>query len=329
MIYKSYLVEKKISLLKDGITLIYGENLGLQNNIKKKILAANSEAGIITVNQDEIFNNEEEFFSRLFNISLFNEMKIFIIYQVTDKILPIIEKIEKKISSQKIYLFANLLDKRSKLRNYFEKSNNLGVLPCYPDTELTLKNLLVEKLNGYNGLSPYVLNTIIDSVGIDRIKLDNEINKIKLFFSDKKIDEKNLNNLLNKTENENFNLLKDQALLGNKEKTNQLLRDTIIETEKNIFYINSINQSLIKLMQICKLRRDSSLDTAVNKIKPAIFWKDKPNFILQAKKWNKNKILEILNKTYNIELKIKSNSLIKAEILIKKLLIDICHVANA
>ena len=78
MIYKSYLVEKKISLLKDGITLIYGENLGLQNNIKKKILAANSEAGIITVNQDEIFNNEEEFFSRLFNISLFNEMKIFI-----------------------------------------------------------------------------------------------------------------------------------------------------------------------------------------------------------------------------------------------------------
>ena len=36
MIYKSYLVEKKISLLKDGITLIYGENLGLQNNIKKK-----------------------------------------------------------------------------------------------------------------------------------------------------------------------------------------------------------------------------------------------------------------------------------------------------
>ena len=107
----------------------------------------------------------------------------------------------------------------------------------------------------YNGLSPYVLNTIIDSVGIDRIKLDNEINKIKLFFSDKKIDEKNLSNLLNKTENENFNLLKNQALLGNKEKTNQLLRDTIIETEKNIFYINSINQSLIKLMQICKLRK--------------------------------------------------------------------------
>ena len=61
MIYKSYLVEKKISLLNDGITLIYGENLGLQNNIKKKILAANNEAGIITVNQDEIFNNEEEF----------------------------------------------------------------------------------------------------------------------------------------------------------------------------------------------------------------------------------------------------------------------------
>ena len=84
-------------------------------------------------------------------------------------------------------------------------------------------------------MSPYVLNTIIDSVGIDRIKLDNEINKIKLFLVIK-IDEKNLSNLLNKTENENFNLLKDQALLGNKEKTNQLLRDTIIEMKKHLLH---------------------------------------------------------------------------------------------
>ena len=56
------------------------------------------------MNQDEIFNNEEEFFSKLFNISLFNESSSFIVYQVTDKILQIIERIEKNFHKKYIYL---------------------------------------------------------------------------------------------------------------------------------------------------------------------------------------------------------------------------------
>ena len=36
MIYKSYLVEKNIGLLKNKIVLFYGENLGLKNELKEK-----------------------------------------------------------------------------------------------------------------------------------------------------------------------------------------------------------------------------------------------------------------------------------------------------
>ena len=38
---------------------------------------------------------------------------------------------------------------------------------------------------------------------------------------------------------------------------------------------------------------------------------------------------KILNKTYNLELEIKSNSIVNKNILLKKLLIDICNLANA
>ena len=38
MIYKSYLVEENIEILKNNLVLIYGENLGLINDLKKKIL---------------------------------------------------------------------------------------------------------------------------------------------------------------------------------------------------------------------------------------------------------------------------------------------------
>ena len=35
MIYKSYLIEKNINLLKNKFTLMYGENIGLINEFKK------------------------------------------------------------------------------------------------------------------------------------------------------------------------------------------------------------------------------------------------------------------------------------------------------
>ena len=37
----------------------------------------------------------------------------------------------------------------------------------------------------------------------------------------------------------------------------------------------------------------------------------------------------MLNKTYNLELKIKSNSLIDKNILLKNLIVDICNQANS
>ena len=85
----------------------------------------------------------------------------------------------------------------------------------------------------------------------------------------------------------------------------------------------------MKLLEINEITKNGKLDEAIGKIKPPIFWKDKPIFNIQAKKWNKNKLKKVLNQTYKIELKIKSNSQVSQSLLIKKLLIDMCCLANA
>ena len=41
------------------------------------------------------------------------------------------------------------------------------------------------------------------------------------------------------------------------------------------------------------------------------------------------KIRKILNKSYELEINIKSNKAIGKEILVKKFLVDICNLANA
>ncbi len=329
MIYKSYLVEQNFETIKEKLILFYGENLGLKNDLKNKIKNLNKRALIKNFDQQELLANENNFFSEFLNKSLFEETKVFFINQVNDKILELIKEIEKKKDNQKIFLFSELLDKRSKIRNYFEKSKTLGVVPCYTDNEVTLKSVIMNKLNGYKGLSNQNLNMIIENCGHDRSKLNNEIGKIATFFENKIIDTNKLETLLNLKVNDSFDLLKDKALIGDKAKTNQLISNTILENEKNIFYISVINQRLTKLLEVTEIAKDSNLDLAINKLRPPIFWKDKEIFNLQARKWNRNKLKKIMDQTYKLELKIKSNSQISQGLLIKKLLVDICSLANA
>ena len=330
MNFKSYLIEKDYSYLqKLNSVLFYGENLGLKNDLKNKIKNLNNKALIINRSQDEILANENDFFNELFNKSLFENTKIFFINQANDKILEIIKEIEKKENTPKIFLFSELLDKKSKLRSYFEKSKTLGIVPCYADNDISLKKIILDKLRGYSGLSTHNLNIIIENCGLDRSKLNNELDKIVTFFKNKVLETNKLEILLNLKINDSFDLLKDQALIGDKTKTNQLMSDTILEKEKNIFYLNVINQRLTKLLEVTEIAKNGNLDDALNKIKPPIFWKDKAIFNLQAQKWNEKKLRKIMNKTYKTELTIKSNSQITQELLIKKLLIDICCLANA
>ncbi|MDC3156989.1 hypothetical protein OA669_00375 [Candidatus Pelagibacter bacterium] len=329
MISKSYIVENDINLLNKNFVLFYGENLGLKDQFKENIRHKYKKIKIINYLQEEVIKNTSIFFNEIFNFSLFEEVKVIFINEANDKILTIIEEVQSKVDSQKIYVFSGILEKKSKLRNYFEKSDHSIAVPCYADNEISLKKIIMDKLKGYKGLSSQNLNIIIENCGLDRSKLNNELNKIATFFENKVIDTNKLETLLNLKVNDSFNLLKDQALIGDKNRTNKLISNTILENEKNIFYLNLINQRLMKLLEISKILKSGNLDDAISKIRPPIFWKDKAIFSLQARKWNRNKLSKILDQTYKIEMKIKSNSQIKQSLLIKKLLVDICCLANA
>ena len=328
MIYKSYLIEQSNVVLDKKFFLFFGENLGLKNDLKNKIKLSNKEAEMLHFNQDEIIKNDNIIFNEINNISLFEKEKIIFIEQVDDKILEIIKEICEKFNDQKIYLFSNILEKKSKIRSYFEKSDKCGTVACYTDNEIGIRKIILNKLKGYSGLSPQTINLIIENSNLDRIKLNNELEKIVTYFQNKKIEYEKLEILLDIKINDNFNNLKDEALIGNKLRTNKLLSDTIIDSEKSIFYLTLINQRLNKLKDAINFSKETNLEDAISKIKPPVFWKDKPNFMLQTKKWNTKKIKKILNKTYYLEIEIKSNSTINKNILIKKLIVDVCLLAN-
>lgn len=329
MIYKSYLVEKNIDHIKDKFVLFYGENLGMLNDFKENIKTANSEVEIIKFDNEDIIKNTEHFFKEVLNFSLFEKKKIFFINNANDKILSIIEEIGQKIDQQKIYLFSSLLDKKSKLRSFFEKSKRHAIIPCYLDNEISIKNIILNKLKNFKGLSPENINLITENCNNDRVKLNNELNKINLFFQDKNLKKEELMSLLNVKVHDDFNALRDMAIKGDKTNTNKLLNNSIIDADKSTYYLAFVNQRFGKLLSICELQKDKNIEQILNSIKPPIFWKEKPIILEQLKKWNIKRIKKVQSDIYNLEIKIKTTSTIDKNIIIKKLIVDICNLANA
>ena len=329
MIYKSYIIEKNFTQLKDNKSILfYGENSGLKNFFKRLIIKISKDTDFINFSQDEVLGDTIKFFREIENSSLFEKNKIIFINSCNDKILKVLENLEDKINHQ-IIIFAEILDKKSKLRTMYEKSKKFGAVACYQDNAITIQKIINERLKNYEGLTGSNINMISEASNLDRDKLNNEINKIETFFSDKKIRTIELSKLLNIAENENFNELKDEIFKGNRKIANNLLNKTIIEPDKIVYYLNLVNQRLVRLNDVTKNKDKRKIEDVINDLRPAIFWKDKPNFIDQAKKWKPKKISEALRKTNTTEIKIKSNSLIDRKTLMRKLLIDLCNLANA
>ena len=331
MILKSYIIEKDSSSINNYTSLLfYGENDGLKEDIKSEIKKINKNAEIINLFQEEIIKNNSIVLKELNNLSLFSEKKILFIYEATDKIFRFIyEVLDKRSDQTKIFLYSRALDKKSKLRAHYEKDKDLGIVPCYHDNARTLSSYISIKLKNYGGLSQEIINLIMNNSNNDRRLINAEIVKIKNFYIKKKIDKESLVNLLNIKFDDDFNKIRDASLVGNKNKVNSLMGEIDFLPENTFFFLYNIGNRINKLLEIQEIMKSTGdSELALDSIQPKIFWKDKPIYIDQLKKWDKNNLEEALSAVAKVELLIKNTSTIRSDILIKNLLVSLCKSAS-
>ena len=179
----------------------------------------------------------------------------------------------------KIVFFAEILDKRSKLRSYFEKDKEAAIIPCYNDTDITLRKLIQSELKDFKNLNSNIINMIITYSNLNRANVISNLLKIKTYFVNKIVSDEKLDSLLNTDKNELFENIRDAALEGNKPKLNKLLGNFWFANEEYHMYLNMINHRLLKLLEIHKMRADKeSNDITINKVRTPIYWKDKQTY---------------------------------------------------
>jgi DNA polymerase-3 subunit delta len=326
MILKSYIVEKNFNILNNyQAILLYGENDGIKDEIKSKLKKVNKKSEVINFFESEIIKNKDILYENIVNDSLFTEYKIIFIQLATDKILnEITECLEKYNEKIKIFIFSENLEKKSKLRNLFEKKKELAVLACYEDNEITLINYVNKELEGFKGLTRELINLIITNSGFNRKIIQCEIVKIKSFFLENKIIKKDLLEILNIKNNTRFEEMRDNVLNGKKDKLNSLFSETDLPNEESYFYLNNINYRILNLIEIKKKKEaSSSYENVLENFKPPIFWKDKPIYIQQLKKWSLKQLYKAANEILDAEILMKKNSQIRNDILIKNLMISL------
>ena len=330
MILKSFIVEKNIALLeKYFATLVYGENIGMKDDIKNDIKEYFKEYEPINFDQNEIIKDGRILNEQIDNTSLFSKKKIIFINEISDKIKDKISEIlEKPKPDVKIFLFAHNLEKKLFIRTIFEKEKELAIIPCYQDNERSLSEYLRKKLNGYSGLSQQSINFLIDNAGLDRKTLSYEIDKIKSLFLDKKIKFEKLLEVLNSANNLDFNDIRDNCLGAEKEKLNKNLGNVILQNEEAYFYLSILGNRIEKLSVIndgCKNINDA--EKVIDSLRPPIFWKDKPTFYKQIKKWDTKKLNEAKKMLFDTEILIKTKANMNNNTLIKNLIVKLCYKA--
>jgi DNA polymerase-3 subunit delta len=298
VIIKTYKI--KSALQENKLYLFYGENTGLKEEVILELKNKSLDSEYLNYFEKDILHNPNLFYEDIFSKSFFNDKKLIIIKDSSDKFLEIAKSIlEKGLQDLTMVLVAESLDKRSKLRGFFEKEKDLCCVPFYKDESGTLNTLATnffrkEKIN----ISQELTNIIVSKCAQDRKNLFNELNKIKLFLQDKKkIDKSILSKIINLAEDHSLNEIVDNTLLKNKNQVSKMLNENDFVFEDMIILIRSFLKNIKRLLKLkLQLGTKDNINEIIQNYKPPIFWKDKEIIKRQSELWGENELILLIKK---------------------------------
>ncbi len=308
-----YFELNKLNLNNTNFLLLHGKNEGYKDEEINKIT---NKFNIKPKNYDEkqVIDNTEDFFANNLNKSLFDSDKIIIINRCTDKITEIVKDlIDRNINDIIFILNSEALDKKSKLRNFFEKSKNrLVSIAFYPDNFDTLLRIARQTLRERKILlSNECISVLVSKCASDRKNLLNEIEKVELYSKDKnKINNEEVFKIINLSENHSVNELINSCLVKNQKKLFNILNDNIFSNEDCIIIIRTLLKKTKNLLNlVIQFNLNKNINATIDDAKPPIFWKDKNIIKDQINMWSVDKLKDLIIEINDIEYHIKKNSI--------------------
>lgn len=317
--------------LDKKIFLLYGENNGQKEEIINKFFKNRHTNSSYKYSEKEIFLNLDDFYNHINSQSFFEDKKLIIINNISEKFKDeILNLLQKDLQDITIILITGILEKKSKIRNLFEKEKDLAIIPFYKDDEKTLANIARIFFNERKiSVSQETINIISQKAMGDRKNLNNELNKIENFLGSKR--QLNIDDALkltNLSENYSIKDLVNNCLAKNKKNTLKIINENVFVLEDCIIIIRSMLNSANRLLKLLQKKKEiPNIEQLLKSYKPPIFWKEKPILKEQINNWKEESIKELIYKIDRVELMIKKNTNISLNIVLD-FLIEQSSTAN-
>tara|TARA_Y200000002_G_scaffold252801_1_gene209379 strand:+ start:225 stop:1205 length:981 start_codon:yes stop_codon:yes gene_type:complete len=308
MIIKFYELNK-INFNQNKLILFYGKNEGLKNNAIENLIKDKNE--ILYYDEKIIIENPDNFIENIINKSLFEKEKIIVIKRATDKIFKIVDEINSNnIEDINIILNSENLEKRSKLRSFFEKDKKAICVAFYPDNDQTLSKLAYNFFKEKKiQISSSNINLIINKCSGDRQNLINEMEKVENFGKHgKKITTEIVMKLTNIIENHSVSEMVDNCLAKNKKKIINIMNENNFSNEDCVLITRVFLNKSKKILVLAKAYElNKNIDLTISTSKPPIFWKDKEITKQQIYKWSPERLKKLIYELSELELLTKKN----------------------
>ena len=309
MIIKSFELKNN---LDHNLFLFHGQNDGQKEDLINNLIKPKFKTNTYSYTEKEILNNLENFYNLIFTNSFFEENKLIIIKDTSDKIKSEIDNIlEKEINNILIILISNVLEKKSKLRNLFEKEKKLISVPFYLDNNQTLMGLASGFFKQKKiSISSETINILVNKSNGERKLLMNELEKIEMYSKNKtNISANEINILTNTAESHDISELVDNCLAKNDRRIRYLMNENNFSSEDSIIIIRTFLFKTKRLLNLIDIFiKQKNIEKTIASAKPPIFWKDKEIVKKQLKSWTLNQIKKLILEINEIELLIKTNA---------------------
>lgn len=266
-------------------------------------------------------------------LSLTGGRRVVKVRDAADTLTSIVEDVlDDMIGDALVVFYAGDLGPRSTLRKLFEGADNAAALPCYADDSRALDQVVRDGLKE-SGLSvePDALAYLVDHLGGDRALSRQEIEKLALYKSNEPDVAVTLDDAMACAGDTAAFDLDDLVYAmgdGDQQTVQRVYGRMMAEGTSPISILTAASRHLMRLHQIQGMRSSGSLDQAMMKLRPPVFFKRKGQFKNQAGRWHAKLLARGLEVLTTAELQAKSTDM-PVQALTERALMQITTAAKS
>jgi len=324
---------------KYNVVFLFGHNDGLvdllfRDTIKILDVDGNNPFSVSKIDARELKENPSILNDNLSTISMFGEKRyvlLDLLYSTLSKKMEetILDNIKEDNNDYYLIIKASAISLKSTLIQFLQGSNNCILVACYDENRENVRSKLYNLFNKYNLVfsNEFMLN-FLNKFSSNSLINVNEIEKLEnLLLNNKNITEEELLYFIRNNENISYDLIINLCASGNIKKSLFYL-NSVYDTNSSTAIIRQFGNHFKMIEKIILLNQKGlSIQDAINKIKPPIFFKNKPMIAYQCSLWSIKNIKKLLKMLIKLEIKCKTINY-PEKILISQFILSASVLAN-